>query len=135
MRLPKLRPRLHVFGHIHEARGGHIHAWGEGEGVMPEVNIDEDSDDSDSDLDEEYDARAQHKEEQVLLPNVTQPLISKEETDETMAAPQAETVFVNASTFPMGRGEWRAGERVPFGGPGFQPVIVDLRDSLATSLT
>ncbi|GLB41994.1 putative calcineurin-like phosphoesterase [Lyophyllum shimeji] len=26
-RLPSLRPRLHVFGHIHEARGPYVHAW------------------------------------------------------------------------------------------------------------
>ncbi|KAJ6491262.1 Metallo-dependent phosphatase-like protein, partial [Mycena vitilis] len=26
-RLPALRPRLHVFGHIHEARGAYVHVW------------------------------------------------------------------------------------------------------------
>lgn len=27
-RLPELRPLLHVAGHIHEARGAHVHVWG-----------------------------------------------------------------------------------------------------------
>ena len=26
-RLRAIRPRLHVFGHIHEAHGGYIHTW------------------------------------------------------------------------------------------------------------
>lgn len=28
--LPRLRPRLHLFGHIHEAHGAHIHLWSTG---------------------------------------------------------------------------------------------------------
>ncbi|KAE9402854.1 Metallo-dependent phosphatase [Gymnopus androsaceus JB14] len=28
--LPRLRPRLHVFGHIHEAHGAHVHSWSKG---------------------------------------------------------------------------------------------------------
>ncbi|KAF9075455.1 Metallo-dependent phosphatase-like protein [Rhodocollybia butyracea] len=28
--LPRLRPRLHLFGHIHEAHGAHIHSWSKG---------------------------------------------------------------------------------------------------------
>ncbi|KAG6905647.1 hypothetical protein DXG01_001447 [Tephrocybe rancida] len=31
-----------------------------------------------------------------------------------------QTVFVNAATWPAGRGAWRGIHRVPFGGPGFQ---------------
>ncbi|KAJ7888639.1 hypothetical protein B0H14DRAFT_1192853 [Mycena olivaceomarginata] len=30
-RLSSLRPRLHVFGHIHEARGAHVHLWARGD--------------------------------------------------------------------------------------------------------
>ncbi|KAF8652642.1 hypothetical protein AX16_004274 [Volvariella volvacea WC 439] len=45
-RLLELRPRLHVSGHIHEARGAHIHTWGQGprvnqgdgDGLGPEVD-------------------------------------------------------------------------------------------------
>ncbi|KAJ7150948.1 Metallo-dependent phosphatase-like protein [Mycena crocata] len=32
-RLPTLRPRLHVFGHIHEARGAYVHLWTNPDGV------------------------------------------------------------------------------------------------------
>jgi hypothetical protein len=41
------------------------------------------------------------------------------------------TVFVNAANWPAGEKAWRpkkGAARVPFAGPGFQPVIVDLRD-------
>ena len=47
------------------------------------------------------------------------------------------TVFVNAANWPSGRHSWRAttvgdhGKRkVPFGGPGFQAVVVDLKDDI-----
>ncbi|KAJ7098251.1 Metallo-dependent phosphatase-like protein [Mycena epipterygia] len=32
-RLPTLRPRLHVFGHIHEARGVYVHLWDRTDGL------------------------------------------------------------------------------------------------------
>ncbi|KAG7095942.1 hypothetical protein E1B28_006626 [Marasmius oreades] len=38
-RLPILRPRLHVFGHIHEAHGAYIHSWKDGS--CPAVQNDE----------------------------------------------------------------------------------------------
>jgi hypothetical protein len=37
------------------------------------------------------------------------------------------TVFVNAANWPMGRAAARRGIRV-FGGPGFQAVVIDLKD-------
>lgn len=37
------------------------------------------------------------------------------------------TVFVNAANSPPVRRP-QGGEKVPFAGPGFQPVIVDLQD-------
>jgi hypothetical protein len=47
------------------------------------------------------------------------------------------TVFVNAANWPSGRHAWRATtagdrdkRRVPFGGPGFQAVVVDLKNDL-----
>jgi hypothetical protein len=39
------------------------------------------------------------------------------------------TVFVNAANWPAGPRAWRAG-RIGFGGKGFQPVVVDLKDAL-----
>nr|GAT46669.1 predicted protein [Mycena chlorophos] len=34
-RVEQLRPRLHVFGHIHEAHGAYLHRWGDNGGVLP----------------------------------------------------------------------------------------------------
>jgi len=38
------------------------------------------------------------------------------------------TVFVNAANWPAGKNAWRDGVKIKFGGLGFQPVIVDLKD-------
>lgn len=78
-RLALLQPRLHLFGHIHEAHGAEIKSWD-----------------------------------------------AKDPLDKDVATKEARTVFVNASSWPMGRGKRT---RV-FGGPGFQPVVVDLLDLL-----
>lgn len=54
--LPHLRPRLHLFGHIHEAHGAHVHSWSKGnvgsvqnsaqtQADEPMVEDDEDDDD------------------------------------------------------------------------------------------
>ncbi|ESK89452.1 ser thr protein phosphatase [Moniliophthora roreri MCA 2997] len=41
-RLPSLRPRIHLFGHIHEAHGAYIHTWrGEDADKCPEIQNDE----------------------------------------------------------------------------------------------
>ncbi|KAG6905539.1 hypothetical protein DXG01_002087 [Tephrocybe rancida] len=130
--LSRLRPRLHLFGHIHEARGAHVHNWDD---PLPEVNIFEGSD-SDSDLGSEDSTNTPQVDSgtTMQLPSedageTAGPIFIHEADVGQLAGDGAEqTVFVNASTFPAGRGEWRAGQRVPFGGPGFQPVIVDLRD-------
>ncbi|RDB16571.1 Metallophosphoesterase domain-containing protein 1 [Hypsizygus marmoreus] len=170
-RLPDLRPRIHVAGHIHEGRGAYVHAWTgtggegegrgegegkEGEGEAPRVQNDNwyrDSD-SDSDLDEddedegdgEEDEHADEAEDEgeregenelgvTPLPHPPPP------------TPVDRTVFVNAATFPSGRHAWRGVRvkglhachgvlvedreermKVPFGGPGFQAVVVDLLD-------
>lgn len=88
-RLPQLQPRLHLFGHIHEAHGAYIQTWDNVVTARP--------------MAQSYDPVKQ--------------------TPGNPAGPK--TVFVNASNFSSpsyGR------KSVPFGGPGFQPVIVDLRD-------
>jgi hypothetical protein len=43
--------------------------------------------------------------------------------------PVERTVFVNAANYPSGKMAWRGTHRVPFAGPGFQPVVVDLKDA------
>ncbi|ETW84173.1 hypothetical protein HETIRDRAFT_472645 [Heterobasidion irregulare TC 32-1] len=86
-RLPELRPRLHVFGHIHEDHGVQVGEWA-----------------SASDLESST---------------------SGQTTD--LDGGTERTVFVNAANWPAGR-RIQTGERIPFAGRGFQPVIVDLRD-------
>jgi hypothetical protein len=87
-RLPQLQPRLHLFGHIHEAHGAYIQTW-----------------------------------DNVAARPMAQSYDSVKQTPGNLAGPK--TVFVNASAFssPSYGRKW-----VPFAGPGFQPVIVDLRD-------
>ncbi|KAK7027998.1 hypothetical protein VNI00_015084 [Paramarasmius palmivorus] len=44
-RLPSLKPRIHVFGHIHEAHGAHVHHWkGDYANKCPEIQNDETTD-------------------------------------------------------------------------------------------
>lgn len=91
--LSKMRepPLLHVFGHIHEARGAVRHSW---------LQADEDQCFSDSEC--------------------------------SPALGTRETIMVNAANLPLGRQAIRpgpGGQRIPCGGLGFQPVIVDLLDS------
>ncbi|GLB45111.1 putative calcineurin-like phosphoesterase [Lyophyllum shimeji] len=140
-RLPSLRPRLHVFGHIHEARGAYVHAWAEDGASASEPpgaqnedgdDLSDEEDDLDISFDEEEGAGGGGGEdgddgdgddggENGTEATRSTPGSGEEEERE-------ETVFVNAATFPAGRAAWRGTHRVPFGGPGFQAVVVDLRD-------
>ncbi|KAG6907199.1 hypothetical protein DXG01_009979 [Tephrocybe rancida] len=127
--LPRLRPRLHVFGHIHESRGAHIHAWGlEGDDELPEVKtFDGDSEDDDmDDLDVHLDEEAYEFEGADTSSDEEE--TGSESRDGHGTRSEPETVFVNAATYPTGKRAWRRGHRIPFGGPGFQPVVVDLQD-------
>ncbi|CAA7263429.1 unnamed protein product [Cyclocybe aegerita] len=103
-RLPDLRPRLHVVGHIHEARGACIHYWPEGEdkGEAPIVQND------------------------APLEALVTGLAESESLED--AGRQGSTAFVNAANWPMGDKAMRNGVRTPFGGAGFQPIIVDLKE-------
>ncbi|KAG1825095.1 Metallo-dependent phosphatase-like protein [Suillus variegatus] len=84
-------PLLHVFGHIHEARGAVRHSW------------------------------LQAEEDQCFSDSECSPALGTRET-----------IMVNAANLPLGRQAIRpgpGGQRIPCGGLGFQPVIVDLLDS------
>ncbi|KAG1821884.1 Metallo-dependent phosphatase-like protein [Suillus subaureus] len=84
-------PLLHVFGHIHEARGAMRYPW---------TQVEEDQDSSNAES--------------------TPPLGTRD------------TIMVNAANQPLGRQAIKpgpGGQRIPCGGPGFQPIIVDLLDS------
>ncbi|KAJ6469432.1 Metallo-dependent phosphatase-like protein, partial [Mycena sanguinolenta] len=98
--LATLRPRLHVFGHIHEARGAYVHLWATGE-----------------------DPRAQNASQ---IGNSSAQL-EENIAEETVPAGE-QTVFVNASNWPTGPNATRSGEPVNVGGPGVQPIVVDLLD-------
>lgn len=121
-RLPFLRPRLHVFGHIHEGHGACIHPWSaqpnpeppavQNDYFRPEGELGDDEG-TPIDVDDIMSHNIETKESNVI-------------TNEAGEGDQ--TVFINAATWPAGPGSRRGELRVPHGGPGFQPVVVDLRD-------
>ncbi|KAJ7698566.1 Metallo-dependent phosphatase-like protein [Mycena rosella] len=94
-RLPALRPRLHVFGHIHEARGAYVHLWERAHGLSAQ---------NASQMGDPVEDGAHN---------------------ETLSAGE-QTVFVNAANWPSGPNKSRNDQKVAAGGPGVQPVIVDL---------
>ncbi|KAF8153389.1 Metallo-dependent phosphatase-like protein [Crassisporium funariophilum] len=104
-RLPELRPRLHVVGHIHEAHGAHIHAWDPTTDLTPpSVQFD----------DEE------------LTRDHTSATTSNQERETELSLER--TVFVNAANWPSGSQIFRDGVKSDFGGPGFQAIVVDLKE-------
>lgn len=81
-RLAHLQPRLHLFGHIHEAHGVEVGEWSKSPSTAD---------------------------------------------DDSKAVKQ--TVFVNGANWPAGHratAMYYRGTPIPFAGPGFQPVVVDL---------
>ncbi|THU83279.1 Metallo-dependent phosphatase [Dendrothele bispora CBS 962.96] len=106
--LPKLRPRIHLFGHIHEAHGAYIHEWPREEGQLgrcPKVQ-------NSSYGGVEDPAKLEQSE---LNPSGN----GDDRTDRT--------AFVNAANWPMGLRAHKYSNK-GFGGSGFLPVIVDLLD-------
>jgi hypothetical protein len=103
-----LRPRLHVFGHIHEARGAYVHLWSSAASLgaqnASQTGI------------EGVDIAAQNAEVDD----------SDAEIGEETVPAGAQTIFVNASNWPAGPNECRNGQSVGMGGLGVQPVVVDL---------
>ncbi|KAF6758060.1 Metallo-dependent phosphatase-like protein [Ephemerocybe angulata] len=121
--LGRLRPRLHIFGHIHEAHGAHIHSW-ESDGrceplqVQNDINYPHHLTESDS----EGEAKRIDK-----VRTVTEKCQAR--ALEKNGDPELQrTVFVNAATYPQGRNVWKDGKRAGHGGARFRPVVVDLRD-------
>ncbi|KAJ6515426.1 Metallo-dependent phosphatase-like protein [Mycena sanguinolenta] len=99
-RLPALRPRLHVFGHIHEAHGAYVHLWGQGDKPS-----------------------AQNK---LQMSGNTDPDVVANQELSVEAGEQ--TIFINASNYPSGPNALSTSGLVGMAGVGFQPVIVDLLD-------
>ncbi|TFK22401.1 Metallo-dependent phosphatase [Coprinopsis marcescibilis] len=119
----RLRPRIHIFGHIHESRGANIHSWDakDGESRPPRVQNRfygvENSKNwfRDSGRDEG---------EEILMQ-----LEQDEDVEERNANIDLQrTVFVNAANDPTGPGAWVDLRKTKHGGRNFQPIVVDLKD-------
>jgi len=109
-RLRDLRPRIHLAGHIHEAHGAYIHPWD------PANNFEA--------------PRIQNNDEKVLR---SCEVDAGQASTSGQASDVERTVFVNGSAWPAGNRVARRTnldhyQRASFGGPGFQPIVVDLKD-------
>jgi hypothetical protein len=114
-RLTDLRPRIHAAGHIHEAHGAHIHAWDPASNYAPpQVQNDDNQEYWIDDLDFKTEGEDEGAGARLSAADAT--LIER-------------TVFINAANYPTGKIAWRGTHKVPFAGPGFQPVVVDLKDA------
>lgn len=108
-RLPTLRPRLHLAGHIHEARGAYIHSWDPANNfAIPAIQT-------------EYLPPPEGDDMKLDISDGVTPVDAPNDGLER-------TVFVNAASWPSGKRSRVNGLKTPFGGPGFQPVIVDLKE-------
>ncbi|KAJ7793411.1 Metallo-dependent phosphatase-like protein [Mycena olivaceomarginata] len=123
--LPTLRPKLHVFGHIHEARGAFVHRWKPGSqlpGAQNAIQLGQDEEEE-----EEYSDDESGIDSGFGSITLSDPEPGQETVDEAAdSEPVEETIFANAANLPLGRNAWRAGMRVKMGGLGFQPIVVDL---------
>ncbi|KAJ7154659.1 Metallo-dependent phosphatase-like protein [Mycena filopes] len=136
--LPRLKPKLHVFGHIHEARGAHLHRWKRDStqfGAQNAIQLGVDGntttrartapavvsgEEEDSLSDDEMNGNNNRDDGVILFP----PESGQENTDEG----EEETIFVNAANMPMGPNARRTGLRLKMGAQPFQPIVVDLLD-------
>jgi hypothetical protein len=97
-----LRPRLHVFGHIHEARGAYVQLW---------------------DREGDHDLGAQNASQLHVRGILQEDGVKSERVPpvETLSAgAHGQTVFANAANSPP-----KGGRKVPVGGPGVEPVVVN----------
>ncbi|KAJ6491265.1 Metallo-dependent phosphatase-like protein [Mycena vitilis] len=149
-RVPELKPKLHVFGHIHEARGAHVHRWREGAEPLSVQNAiqlgventkrankdfrDDKPKDADSGsdvdngfvlLDEDGDDEMSDGESGSVVDNKI--IFLDESAQETPDGDEGEqTIFVNAANYPSGPTVRLQNPMRKLGGPGFQPIIVDM---------
>ncbi|KIK50900.1 hypothetical protein GYMLUDRAFT_50930 [Collybiopsis luxurians FD-317 M1] len=117
----QVRPRLHVFGHIHEAHGAHIHSWSTGNVIgsvqnSPDEGVDENA--------------ANSGNSPAIQPGEQTDNQGQGDMDTEEGTDTGVTAFVNAAAWPMGlrRSNYQDIGPPQFGGPGFRPVVVDLRD-------
>ncbi|KAH6901881.1 Metallo-dependent phosphatase-like protein [Coprinopsis sp. MPI-PUGE-AT-0042] len=112
----RLRPRLHLFGHIHEAHGSIIHDW-EVSDAPSAPPIAQNA---------YFDQRSDALGEEPHFKDVRDMAEALSAVDREGARDDdaQRTVFVNAANWPMG--SVPRGTR--FAGPGFRPIVVDLKD-------
>ncbi|KAK7059731.1 Ser thr protein phosphatase [Favolaschia claudopus] len=132
--LPRLKPRLHVFGHIHEARGAYVHRWGDSgpPKVQNAIQLGLDNKippvakNASDGVDMEDDEEGEDKDDGVVI------LLNTDDAAQLSSEPadgdvRPETIFVNAANYPSGPNAGRKpGRRVKMGGGGFQPIVIDL---------
>jgi hypothetical protein len=112
-------PRLHVFGHIHEARGALVHQWDPNPDLDPEAAVGTGTSWSGYES-EDSNSPSGSAGNDGQRPDVASTTVDREGWKET--------IMVNAANQPAGAHRMLNQTRVPFGGPGFQPIIVDLLD-------
>jgi hypothetical protein len=117
-----LRPRLHAFGHIHEAYGAEIRAWLPDFPHKPRRRDAAAQTDADGAGTQDEDGAGILDENVLRLYGGDENPLLLQGTLPSAEAPEdlARTVFVNAANF-------LAGSRL---GGGFQPVVVDLKDDV-----
>ncbi|KAH7912833.1 Metallo-dependent phosphatase-like protein [Hygrophoropsis aurantiaca] len=97
----KKPPLLHVFGHIHEAHGAVVQSYID---VVSTIRME-------------------------ANPSIASNDTNNSQPDQSSEA--RETIMINAANMPLGpKARRKDGIRVQSGGPGFQPIIVDLLDSI-----
>jgi hypothetical protein len=98
-----LRPRLHLFGHIHEAHGAILRP-----------------------------APVRRKLGSIIGAQATSEAKSETSDSATSQESGYDTAFVNAANWPMGaQARDESGRRVEFGTGAFSPIVVDLLDEVA----
>ncbi|KAF8876847.1 Metallo-dependent phosphatase [Infundibulicybe gibba] len=112
--LSRLRPRLHLVGHIHEARGAYIHEWNTLSTSEEPPVVQNDTEFTEHDASESSSGSTS-------IPSGVGTEDSKPGQPET-------TVFVNAANWPSAKTARAVNVRGLFGGPGVQPVIVDMKE-------
>lgn len=114
-RLPYLRPRIHLFGHIHEGHGAYLHTWKHGDASSPRIQATEEETVMAASGDIPAEADNHQTDEQ--------------EYPEPLSLPKSisRTAFVNGANSPNGV---RAAlfDNASVGGNGFGPIVVDLKD-------
>jgi hypothetical protein len=97
-----------VVGHIHEAHGAYVHTWDPAKDFAPPT--------------------IQNDDIAVLTSSSTANEGESTSSEGDRDVEPEKTVFVNAANWPMGPRARRDGMKLIFGGPGFQAVVVDMKE-------